>query len=186
MHCPRCGQQQVSQETRFCARCGLPLEVIAGVLANNGENPHRSVLPASAGSLFTRKNGLIFTGFWFLVMLFIVTPILAILDADVLVPIAGVLSIFGSLLFLFISLILLPKSSNRKATSLPSQGKIDRHSTLYAHPDYRELPAGEPVGIADFVPPSARMWRAPETGDLARPASVTENTTKLLQKDLEK
>lgn len=109
-----------------------------------------------------------------------------ILDADVLVPIAGVLSIFGSLLFLFISLILLPKSSNRKATSLPDQGKIDRHSTLYAHPDYRELPAGEPVGIADFVPPSAGMWRAPETGDLARPASVTENTTKLLQKDLEK
>src|SRR5688572_17541892 len=25
MFCPRCGQQQVSDEMRFCSRCGLPI-----------------------------------------------------------------------------------------------------------------------------------------------------------------
>lgn len=186
MHCPRCGQQQVSQETRFCARCGLPLTAIAGVLDNHGELPQQPLIPANATSLLTRKNGLIFTAFWFLIMLFIVTPILAILDGDVLVAISGVLSIFGSLLFLLVSLVLLPKSSTRKTADLPDPGRSERQSSLSGRPNYGELPAGNPVGVADFVPPSAGMWRAPDTDDLARPGSVTESTTKLLQRDLEK
>lgn len=186
MHCPRCGQQQVSNETRFCARCGLPLGAIADVLANNGEIPYRSVLPASAGSLLTRKNGLIFTGFWFLVMLFIVTPILAILDGDELVPISGVLAIFGSLLFLLISLIILPRSPKRDQSELPRHETPFRQSEISMPRTYGELPVGDRASVADFVPPAAGSWQAPETGELARPASVTEDTTKLLQKELEK
>lgn len=186
MHCPRCGQQQVSDETRFCARCGLPLGVIAEVLANNGEIPYRSVLPANAGSLLTRKNGLIFTGFWFLLMLFIVTPILAILDGDELVPISGVLAIFGSLLFLLVSLILLPRSPSRKLSEQPRPETANRQSEFSMPRTYGELPVGDRNSVDDFVPPGAGNWQAPETGDLARPASVTEDTTKLLKKELDK
>ena len=35
MFCPRCGQQCVT-DVRFCSRCGLPLDVIAEVTANQG------------------------------------------------------------------------------------------------------------------------------------------------------
>lgn len=35
MFCPRCGQQ-CSTDVRFCSRCGLSLDVIAEVTANNG------------------------------------------------------------------------------------------------------------------------------------------------------
>jgi hypothetical protein len=35
MFCPRCGQQG-SNDVRFCSRCGLPLNVIAEVIANHG------------------------------------------------------------------------------------------------------------------------------------------------------
>ena len=35
MFCPRCGQQ-CTIDVRFCSRCGLPLNVIADVIANNG------------------------------------------------------------------------------------------------------------------------------------------------------
>ena len=35
MFCPRCGQQGAS-DVRFCSRCGLPLNVIADVTANQG------------------------------------------------------------------------------------------------------------------------------------------------------
>jgi uncharacterized membrane protein YvbJ len=26
MHCPQCGQQQISDETRFCSRCGFSFD----------------------------------------------------------------------------------------------------------------------------------------------------------------
>lgn len=35
MFCPRCGQQCLN-DVRFCSRCGLPLNVIAEVTANQG------------------------------------------------------------------------------------------------------------------------------------------------------
>lgn len=35
MFCPRCGQQGAS-DVRFCSRCGLPLNIIADVIANHG------------------------------------------------------------------------------------------------------------------------------------------------------
>ena len=33
MYCPRCSQQQVSEETKFCSRCGLPLGLVSELLA---------------------------------------------------------------------------------------------------------------------------------------------------------
>lgn len=119
-------------------------------------------------------------------MLFIVTPILAILDGDELVPISGVLAIFGSLLFLLISLIILPRSPKRDQTEQPRHETSYRQSELSMPRTYGELPVGDPTSVADFVPPVAGSWQAPETGDLARPASVTEDTTKLLKKELDK
>ena len=32
MFCPQCGQQQASDATRFCSRCGFQLEAVAGAL----------------------------------------------------------------------------------------------------------------------------------------------------------
>src|SRR3982751_6726026 len=36
MYCPKCGQQQVSDEMRFCSRCGLALSGLAEWLAGGG------------------------------------------------------------------------------------------------------------------------------------------------------
>jgi zinc-ribbon domain len=38
MYCPRCGQQQISDEMKFCSRCGLPMSGLAEWLAG-GEVP---------------------------------------------------------------------------------------------------------------------------------------------------
>ena len=35
MFCPQCGHQQVSNETRFCSRCGLSLTLMTHLLANS-------------------------------------------------------------------------------------------------------------------------------------------------------
>ena len=44
MHCPSCGQQQVSLETKFCSRCGFPLGVVSEVLAHGGFLPQLAEL----------------------------------------------------------------------------------------------------------------------------------------------
>jgi hypothetical protein len=39
MYCPKCSQQQPSEATRFCSRCGFTLNGIALVVENNGIIP---------------------------------------------------------------------------------------------------------------------------------------------------
>src|SRR5205814_6304510 len=36
MFCPRCGQQQASEEVRFCSRCGLRLDELAEFVEGGG------------------------------------------------------------------------------------------------------------------------------------------------------
>ena len=35
MFCPHCGHQQASNETRFCSRCGLSLDLVIDLVANS-------------------------------------------------------------------------------------------------------------------------------------------------------
>jgi hypothetical protein len=41
MFCPQCGSQQVTDEIRFCSRCGLPLGLVTDLLANSGQQLQR-------------------------------------------------------------------------------------------------------------------------------------------------
>ena len=39
MYCPRCGQQQVSEEIKFCSRCGFPLGLVSEIIMHGGFLP---------------------------------------------------------------------------------------------------------------------------------------------------
>jgi hypothetical protein len=39
MFCPKCGQQQASDEMRFCSRCGFQLGVVSALVATGGAPP---------------------------------------------------------------------------------------------------------------------------------------------------
>src|ERR1043165_6536148 len=39
MFCPRCSQEQVSEQMRFCSRCGFPLIVVSQLIAGDGKMP---------------------------------------------------------------------------------------------------------------------------------------------------
>lgn len=56
MFCPRCGQQCLT-DVRFCSRCGLPLDVIAEVTANQGAAIHAEV-DAAFSTRSPRKKGI--------------------------------------------------------------------------------------------------------------------------------
>src|SRR5437667_2491971 len=107
MHCPSCGQYQVSNETKFCSRCGMPLGIVSDLLAHGGFLPQLAELSKKKPSIYTRKNGLAFSLIWFLFFLLIMTPLLGILGAKPLAGMTAILGIFGGLIMMISSLIFL-------------------------------------------------------------------------------
>lgn len=183
MHCPRCGQQQVSNEIKFCSRCGLPLEIISEVLAHDGFLPQLAELNQKK-VYFTKKNGVIFSFFWMMFFLLIMTPFFGIVDVDELAAISAVIGIFGGIMMMFASMVFL-KSSNAKTQSTQSgftQMPNAQPNNIY-QTNVNALPPPQSQPVSSYAPPpAAGLWKAPDTGELV-PNSVTENTTKLLQKD---
>ena len=182
MHCPRCGQQQVSEEIRFCSRCGFPMGVVSELLAHGGFLPQLADWNKKNKKWLTRKNGLKFGLAWFLVMMFIVTPIFAILGADEILPCSGVLGFMGGILIMLFSWMFLP--SETKNTALPEAYPNMNTTPQFLHESRTQtaLPPQQTYPAQSYAPP-ANSWKAPDTGELTRPGSVTEGTTKLLNKD---
>src|SRR5215212_1860076 len=57
MYCPNCGQQQISDEMRFCSRCGLALSGLAEWLAGGGV-PAKGGAEAQVAALSPRRKGI--------------------------------------------------------------------------------------------------------------------------------
>ena len=176
MHCPSCGQQQMSNETKFCSRCGLPLGIVSEVLLHGGYLPQLAELNKKKKPFFTRRNGLGFSLLWFLFFLLIMAPLWGILDIDKLAGASAVIGIFGGLILMVSSLIFLKKEPNFDLHMLPQQKQFD----LPAGQGYSALPSQQSVPASVYAPPTAGSWR--DTNDL-QPTSITEGTTKLLEKD---
>lgn len=181
MYCPRCSQQQVSEETKFCSRCGFPLRLVSELLAHGGFLPQLADL-YKGKKLLTRRNGLIFSLFWFLIFVLILTPFFGITGApEALIAISAVIGTMGAFIMMLASFLILksePRNLNLPMQSLPMNNVHNLHATQQpsALPPQYSQPAN------NYVPP-AGTWKAPDTGDFARRGSVTEGTTKLLEKD---
>ena len=81
MHCPRCGQQQVSEAIKFCSRCGFSLGLVSEILAHGGFLPQLADLDDKGNKWLTRNFGLKISLLWFLLLDFILVPLAAITDA---------------------------------------------------------------------------------------------------------
>jgi succinate-acetate transporter protein len=109
MHCPSCGQQQISNETKFCSRCGLPLSIVSEVVSYGGYLPQLAELDNKKKTLYTRRNGVAFSIIWLLFFLLIMAPLWGILDVDKLAGASAVIGIFGGLIWLIITLFFFKK-----------------------------------------------------------------------------
>lgn len=188
MHCPRCGQQQVSEDTRFCSRCGFPLGLISEILAHGGVLPQLADLHKKKKKFWTRKNGLKIALLWFLVLTLLITPLAGIAGADEGAGVFAVLGVMGGLLMMVISFMFLEKEPKfSRQIEVPYQAIESPYQTANYFggnaAGQNALPPQQSQPVQDFVPPAAGGWKAPNTGELAKPHSVTEGTTKLLQKD---
>ena len=179
MHCPQCGQQQVSENVRFCSRCGFPLDGVIQLLANGGTLPvYRE--PGTPVPISPRKKGVRQGGILFLTGVLLV-PILGILLSysgsnflELLTAIAAVICFEGGPLRMLYAALFEEGGPNWA-----------RVQTSYAQPPV-SLQSGMPPRNA-LPPPPARQptgWSSrPNTGEIVRPPSVTEGTTRLLDKD---
>src|SRR5687768_3070446 len=176
MHCPKCGQQQTSEETRFCSRCGFLLSGVAAVVANNGIVPApQTGLTGKSGS--PKRRGVKQGAFLFL-LTFLVVPILAMismaLDIEPFLPVIGLL-LFGLGGVLRIVYALMFESGVANANALTTS------SLPAVHANRGSLPPSQTTPASAYTSPAAGSWR--DTNDLQhQPGSATASPTKLLQK----
>ena len=179
MHCPRCGQQQIADQTQFCSRCGFRLGLVAELLAHEGTLPQLADL--NRKGIFTRRNGVAVSLLWFLFFLFIMTPLGGIAGIDELAAVSAVIGIFGGLIILVSSMLFLKKPSTLPLLTASNTNQTAVQN-LYGSAGQNALPPQQTEPVSSYMPPEG-SWKAPDTGGLVRPSSVTEGTTKLLKKD---
>ncbi len=178
MYCPRCGQEQVSGNLKFCSKCGFPMGLVAELIANGGSLPQLLQI-ASKSKIFTRKNGMIFSLFWFIFFVPFGAAMWGVLGVEELAGLSAVFGVFSSLLMFMFSLFFLGKAAPKMASQGFSQNQISQGQNM----NQNALPPQQGQTAQEYVSPATGAWKAPDTGDLAQPGSVTEGTTKLLQKD---
>jgi hypothetical protein len=176
MFCPQCGQQQVSDVTRFCSRCGFPLDGAAAILASGGALPapyqpgYKQMSPRSKG---IRQGALL------MLSTLLIVPLMAIIAVGLLdlhgaiVGITAVTCFLGGLLRIFYALLMEDAVAPANPTGYvePVDPQFGRRA---------QNPALPPASIN----PATASWRPrPNTAELYQPPSVTENTTRLLEKD---
>lgn len=178
MYCPQCGQQQISDQVRFCSRCGFLLEAVASVLASGGMAP-RYIQPAPQ-PLSPRSKG-VRQGALMMLSTFLVVPIMAIIIVGILdgpgeiVGLAAVTCFVGGLLRMIYALMM------EDAYAKPETNSMTQYTPPTA-PQFEH--SGRNVGLPPASINATSGWRPrPNTSELVRPPSVTENTTRLLDKD---
>jgi len=179
MFCPQCGQQQVHGTVRYCSRCGFLLDGVIQLLGSGGMLPlYRA--PGEPVPMSPRRKGVKQGG-------------ILLLSGAVIVPILGVLASFSNAAF--------PQILAALAAIICFMGGPLRmlYAGLFEEGAPRRLTYGPPPLTAppqQFGPPrqntalpaatpvrSPASWRKPNTAELVNPPSVTENTTRLLDKE---
>jgi hypothetical protein len=180
MYCPQCGQLQVSETVRFCSRCGFLLEGVTAVVASGGTIPTRYV--PSANQPLSRRNRGVRQGAMLMLSTLLVVPIVAIVSVNFLDPIAPIVIPMAAL-FCFVGGLL------RILYALLMEDPVPRYDTDFGGeyaPAARPQLDNPPRNAA--LPPAsagaATGWRPrPNTAEIYQPPSVTENTTRLLDKE---
>ena len=178
MFCPKCGQQQLSDEVRFCSRCGLALMGVAGLFEADGQTAAGLQTPAAgftARQRGTRKGLLVISGGFAFVLL---TLLLTAIHEDFfdLLPLAALVIFVGLMRTLYAVLLEDDAAAHRAAKQAAK-----RMTVIESAGGQRELPPAHSIAASEFA---ARRRHTGHTTEIdAQPPSVTEGTTRLLEEE---
>lgn len=176
MYCPRCSQQQPSEEVRFCTRCGMPLEGVARLLEGGAEAS--GVEEARPPRRLTKRQREMRESVVAMIAGVLLTVIAALLtaykeDFFILLPITAVVFVGGLCRLIYVALVEEDAPAESDAKTLTAE-RARRTAALGASRG-GELPPARVARVSEFVPARA------DTSEMAAPASVTEGTTRLLE-----
>lgn len=177
MFCPKCSQEQVSDETRFCSRCGFQLNVIKALLTND-EFPQSTEIQKSDRSL--RKRDLTIGA----AIMFLFAFIAAVITVDMPPSHSArilLLTIAWLVLTLLINIKPIFQYFVRGEVSMPAEDRESLNSKFKAQtglPNGFQNPA---LPTAHSIPADLIMPTA-NTAEMVQPPSITEPTTNLLNK----
>lgn len=167
MYCPKCSQQQLSEELRFCSRCGFPLAGVALLLEHEGAIPWLLPKEQKPGHRrqIIKESALLTVGSW-IVALFSTLwwdlggSLESVAKAASLI--FFLLGLIGLLRFIYAFLFV----RERVAPTSPALPTPVRRSAL---------PPPQDVPLTDYPRPITR--------EMVPRGSVTENTTRLLDEE---
>lgn len=178
MFCPRCGQQQATDALRFCSRCGFPLEGVLHLLAHGGMLP-QYLPPPGEQKISPRRRG-------------VKQGALLMLIGAVLVPLMGVFTAFapGRLdvmfeFFLALTAIICFVGGPLRMlfAAIFEEGAPSRPFTA---PQTYSAPIAPAARVSALPPqsvnPANQRVPRPQTAEIYQPSSVTDHTTRLLEK----
>jgi hypothetical protein len=174
MYCPKCSQEQASDEMRFCSRCGFALTIVSQLIANGGALPgfetHKD------GQLSPRQKG-VRKGVMLMIISVVLLPLVALMtevkgDFDFLFLPVLLVFIIGLTRLLYALLLeqktSMPEQAAVPAVKLAAQLKTENRRLLRTHERITN-------------------WRQPvNTSEMTQPSTVTEHTTTLLKEIDEK
>ena len=180
MYCPNCGQQQISEEMRYCSRCGLALTGLLEWLAG-GRLPLRAadeaqVAPDSRQRKNMRRAGklMFFAGALF--PIFLIAALAAVEPGPLVIPFF--------LFFLALAWMLYARIFMNKTEPVKHKGAVQ---SAMAPASFQTSTFG-PASARGSLPPAAATPPLPNRGqvrtnELAQRPSVTEHTTRLLDNE---
>lgn len=181
MYCPNCSQEQVSKETKYCSRCGFLMTGVVKLLENKGEIENLQIRDQKGDT--PRKRGLK-KGLFIFLLTFLIVPLITIITISVraepfAVVIAAILLGVGGLLRMAYAMLF--ESNEGRETIEDLKIVSSAKNLLKRKQAEKALQPQQSIPVEDFAPPMQGNWR--DTNELVQ-TSVTEETTKLLQKDI--
>jgi hypothetical protein len=165
---------------RFCSRCGFPLEGATVLLAHGGSLPTYQP-PQGEKTISARRKG-------------VKQGVLLMLIGAVLVPLLGVFSSFApfrigvAFEFFAAAAAILCFVGGPLRMLFAAIFEEGAPASQFVAPPYYAQPAipPQPARVSALPPapvnPTTAPWRRPETAEILQPPSVTDHTTRLLDK----
>lgn len=175
MFCPKCSQQQVSDEMRFCSRCGFSLTAVRELV--DGSNALLESTVNTQSQKVSRSPKSVRRGAWL-----ILASVLATLPLGLLIAVDDDFAVFLLLPFLcFIvglaHILYGVFVADRRAARAEEIRQNIAALTAGQSSAAAQLPPSRVAPVGNFTP------RRTETAEMIQPPSVTENTTRLLEEE---
>lgn len=175
MHCPRCGYQQNSDEMRFCAKCGFELsgvkELLAPELRETKAERKRKVHKAQRQGFAMILFGLVVIMILAILRDFFSIPKSVITASVLIFMIGGMIRMVSPYIF-----------GGNNATERKPDSPEDVLETSKLN---SEQISDKSLPEAEYRPPINFGTKKFDTNELVSPSSVTEETTRKLEKEFQ-